>query len=295
MKIKGFDKDLKCRGFQFEIGKTYDTGAKDDELRLCSDTVFHYCDTLKNVHNYYSVRPNDKNRFCEIEVLGNGITDGEKFGSNKIKIVREIVGDELDILRGTVNGNVGIFNTGNYNTGYYNTGNCNTGDRNTGDNNTGNYNTGYYNTGNCNTGDRNTGDNNTGNCNTGDRNTGDNNTGHFNSCNNSTGLFCTIEPKAKIFDIDTNMTMTEIRGTDWYRMLFKYPLILTEWKRYTEEEKKQDKEKEVTGGYLKEYTYKEACQIWWNNYTEEEKKTIMSMPNFDKDKFKQITGIMLDF
>ena len=255
MKIKGFDKDLKCRGFQFEIGKTYDTGAKDDELRLCSDTVFHYCDTLKNVHNYYSVRPNDKNRFCEIEVLGNGITDGEKFGSNKIKIVREIVGDELDILRGTVNGNVGIFNTGNYNTGYYNTGNCNTGDRNT----------------------------------------GDNNTGHFNSCNNSTGLFCTIEPKAKIFDIDTNMTMTEIRGTDWYRMLFKYPLILTEWKRYTEEEKKQDKEKEVTGGYLKEYTYKEACQIWWNNYTEEEKKTIMSMPNFDKDKFKQITGIMLDF
>lgn len=264
MKVKGFDKDLKCRGFQFEIGKTYDTGAKNNELRLCSDTVFHYCDTLKNVHNYYSVRPNDNHRFCEIEVLGNEITGGEKFGSNKIKIVREIVGDELDILRGTVNGNVGIFNAGYYNTGNYNTGNRNAGDNNTGNYNTGNRNTGYYNTGN-------------------------NNTGHFNSCNNSTGLFCTIEPKAKIFDIDTNMTMTEIRGTDWFRMLFKYPLILTEWKRYTEEEK------EAPGGYLKEYTYKEACQIWWNNYTEEEKKTIMSMPNFDKDKFKQITGIMLDF
>ena len=70
MKIKGFDEDLKCRGYQFEVGKTYDTGAKDNELDLCSDKVFHYCDSLRKVHGYYSVKPEENNRFCEVEVLG---------------------------------------------------------------------------------------------------------------------------------------------------------------------------------------------------------------------------------
>ena len=80
MYIKGFDKDLKCRGFQFEVGVVYDTGYKKEELELCSKTVFHFCDSLEKVDYYYDCS-NKENRYCEIEVLGELIYDGKKCGS----------------------------------------------------------------------------------------------------------------------------------------------------------------------------------------------------------------------
>ena len=243
MKVKGFDEDLKCRGYQFEIGKTYEIKLPDGyELTkedLCSDKVFHYCNSLRKVHDYYSVAPEENNRFCEVEVLGREVTDGDKCGSNKIKVIREIAEKELDVLRGLINGNTGVFNSGN----------CNSGDHNS---------------------------------------------GYFNSCDYSSGLFCTQDPKVKIFDTETDMTMKEVMQTDWYRMLFKYSINLTKWIEYTDEEKQFDKDKDLIGGYLKTYTYKEACKNWWNEYTDKEKAVIMSMPNFDKDKFKQITGIEVE-
>ena len=313
MKIKGFDEDLKCRGYQFEIEKTYEIKLPDGyELTvddLCSDKVFHYCDSLRNVHGYYSVNPDDHNRFCEIEVLGREVTDGDKCGSNKIKVIREIVGEELDILKGLTDENTGFFNSGGRNSGNRNSGDCNTGNRNSGDCNTGNrnsgnrnsgnYNSGDYNSGNYNSGGRNSGDCNSGYYNSGNRNTGNRNSGYynsgdFNSCDYSSGLFCTQDPKVKIFDTETDMTMNEVMQTDWYRMLFRNPLILNEWIYYTDEEKKADKKKELIGGYLKTYSYKDACKNWWNKYTDKEKAVIMSMPNFDKDKFKQITGIEVE-
>ena len=304
MKIKGFDKDLKCRGFQFEVGKEYDTDAADEKIKLCTDTVFHYSDSLQKVHVYYSVYPNANNRFCEIEVLGAEITDGEKCGSNRIRVVREITGAELDSLRGFSNGNTGIFNTGSCNTGncnagYCNTGGFNTGSCNTGYRNAGHCNTGGFNTGNCNTGyrnvgDYNTGDHNTGNCNTGYRNVGDYNTGMFNICNFSSGFFCTVEPKAKVFDTELDMTVSDFRKTKYYEMLTKHALPLTEWIFYTEEEQQQDEEKKRIGGYLKERTFKEACALWWGQYSKAEKAVIMDMPNFDARKFEKITGIDID-
>lgn len=248
MKIKGFDKDLKCRGYQFEVGKTYEIKLPDGyeltEEDLCSDKVFHYCNSLRKVHDYYSVAPEENNRFCEVEVLGREVTDGDKCGSNKIKVIREIVGEELDILKGLTDENIGLFNSGYYNSGSYNSGNYNSGD--------------------------------------------------FNSCDYSSGLFCTQDPKVKIFDTETDVTMKEVMQTDWYRMLFKYSIDLTRWIEYTDEEKQSDKDKDLIGGYLKTYTYKEACKNWWNEYTDKEKAVIMSMPNFDKDKFKQITGIEVE-
>lgn len=234
MKIKGFDKNLCCRGMQFEVGKVYDTGAKDDEIELCSDTVFHYCDSLQKVHIRYNC--NSDNRFCEIEVLGAEVTDDKKSGSNKIKIVREIVGEELDILKGLINGNTGIFNSGDHNSGHHNS-------------------------------------------------------GDFNSCSYSSGFFCTIEPKARIFNIDTDMTVSEFYRSKYYDALCSVPFELTKWLEYGEEEKKEDENKQKIGGYLKEYTYKEACANWWSDMSKENKKIILSMPNFDKEIFKEITGI----
>ena len=272
--IKGFDKDLKCRDFQFEIGKEYKIESRN--LNLCSGTVFHFCRNIQQVHKYYSCLPNEKNRFCEIEVLGDLIEDEEKCGSNHIKVVREIKGKELNILLGMINGNTGIFNTGHWNTGDRNTGHWNTGDRNTGDRNTG---------------DRNTGDRNTGYRNTGHWNTGHWNTGHWNKCNYSTGFFNTKEQNVTIFNQPSGMSYEDFINSKYYDALASSNFTLTEWIYYTEEEKKESIIRQCIGGYLKSYTYQEACKNWWNGMSEDNRKIVMSIPNFDKKVFEEITGI----
>ena len=132
MYIKGFDKDLRCRGMQFEVGKEYSTGVADADISLCTNTVFHFCDSLRKVHTHYSVIPEEDNRFCEIEVLGALVSDDTKCGSNRIRIVREILGDELNIMRGLTDGNTGVFNSGNCNSGIFNSGDWNSGNCNSG-------------------------------------------------------------------------------------------------------------------------------------------------------------------
>ena len=158
MYIKGFDKDLRCRGMQFEVGKEYSTGVADADISLCTNTVFHFCDSLRKVHTHYSVIPEEDNRFCEIEVLGALVSDDTKCGSNRIRIVREILGDELNIMRGLTDGNAGIFNSGDWNSGNFNSGDCNSGYINSGNRNSGNFNSGSRNSGDWNSGSRNSGD-----------------------------------------------------------------------------------------------------------------------------------------
>lgn len=265
MKIKGFDKNLCCRGMQFEIGKTYETGAKDNEISLCSNTVFHYCDSIQNVHQHYSCNPNEGNRFCEIEVLGAEVSDKEKCGSNKIRIVREIVGDELKTLLGMINGNTGLFNTGDMNSGNMNSSNMNSGD---------------WNSGNMNRGYRNSGYMNNGYWNSGDWNSGNGNSGDWNSCNNSCGVFCNQEDmNIRIFNKPSGMSLRDFRRSQYYDALVSVPLELTWW----DEESKT----------LKDRSYKEACAIWWNALTEENKEIIQQIPNFDPEIFFDITGIDL--
>ena len=111
MNIKGMDKNMQCRGFQFEIGKEYKIDRDGRPLKLCSSTVFHYCKSLSQVHGYYDCNK-ENNRYFEIEVLGEEVTDGEKCGSNHIKIIREITGEELKLMKGLNGTNTGLFNSG---------------------------------------------------------------------------------------------------------------------------------------------------------------------------------------
>ena len=80
---KGFDKDLKCRGFQYEIGKEYEENAAD----ICHKG-FHACENPMDVFKYYN--PADS-RYCKVDLDANEQTgDDSKRVGKKIKIETEI-------------------------------------------------------------------------------------------------------------------------------------------------------------------------------------------------------------
>lgn len=83
--FKGFDKDLKCRGFQYEIGKDY----KQEGKVKCCEIGFHFCENPFNVFRYYS--PSDS-RYCEVEGDGNAdkANDDSKIATSHIHISEEI-------------------------------------------------------------------------------------------------------------------------------------------------------------------------------------------------------------
>ena len=91
---KGFDKDLKCRGFQYEVGKEYE----EANAALCKKG-FHACENPLDTFRYY--RPTDS-RYCEVDVDDNGernSTDSKVCGKH-IKISAEIG------LKGVINAGV---------------------------------------------------------------------------------------------------------------------------------------------------------------------------------------------
>ena len=201
---KGFDSDLKCRGFQYEVGKEYDT----DKAISCK-TGFHFCENPFDVFNYYA--PSEEkgmSRFCEVEGSGEfDKSENDKAACTHIKINAEIG------LNGLIKAGIKfIFDKVNWkNSKESNTGDCsaatNTGDcsaatntgnwsaaTNTGDRsaatNTGNF-SAATNTGDCsaatNTGNRSAATN-TGDCsaatNTGNRSAATN-TGNWSAATNT--------------------------------------------------------------------------------------------------------------
>jgi hypothetical protein len=86
---KGFDKNLQCRGHQYEIGKTYET---DKQPVRCTENGFHFCEDPLDVFRYYA--PADS-RFAE--VVGDGEIDQEQDGDSKVVVSKLHIGAEIGL------------------------------------------------------------------------------------------------------------------------------------------------------------------------------------------------------
>ena len=81
---KGMDKDMKCRDFQYEVGKEYET----NKAKAC-ECGFHACEYPLDVFSYYSPA---NSRYFEVEQSGeiSKSYDDTKVASTKIKIGAEL-------------------------------------------------------------------------------------------------------------------------------------------------------------------------------------------------------------
>ena len=87
--FKGFDKNLKCRNYQYEVGKDFE---ETGNIKACSNG-FHFCENPADIFSYYP--PSDSgnlNRYCEVEGTGKIDKDSgdSKIACSKIHISAEI-------------------------------------------------------------------------------------------------------------------------------------------------------------------------------------------------------------
>ena len=83
---KGFDKNMQCQGFQYEVGKEYKI---DGDIKCC-ERGFHACESPMEVWNFYDMLDS---RFAEVEQSGKIDKDGRsstKVCSSHIKIKAEL-------------------------------------------------------------------------------------------------------------------------------------------------------------------------------------------------------------
>ena len=273
-KVKGykvFNPDWTCRDKQYSCPGNFE---EDVTLFVCNRGM-HFCKKAADCFNYYKFDP--QNHVAEVAASGNIIEDGDKCATDKLEIIREIPWAEL----------LEIVNTGEGCTGLCNSGGYNSGDRNSGD-----WNSGNRNSGNCNSGNRNSG-----NWNSGDYNSGDRNSGDWNNTNFSNGCFNIVEPTIHLFNKPSRWTYRDWLGSEARYLMNRIQGDILEWVRLsdmTDDEKAAHPEAETTCGYLKKLDNSECAVIWWRGLTDDEKNIIMSIPNFDKKIFEEITGIDVD-
>jgi len=292
MKIyyKAFDRDLKCRGFQYVEGETY--WIEGDPI-LCGKG-FHFSKDLVLTLQYYPVNDITDNRYAVVEPLGTIIFEQatEHNGvANGIKILRVLTDEEVVVLleqrnnsghsnsgnRNSGNCNSGGSNSGNSNSGgsnsgnnnsgynnsgYNNSGYSNSGNRNSGDSNSGDSNSGSSNSGDSNSGSRNSGDSNSGSRNSGDSNSGSRNSGDWNACAYETGSFNTVQSHViRVFNMPC-------KRADWENA--KKPRFLY---------------------FSIGSDYKKSFQESFESATHEDIEMLRNLPNFDADVFFEISGI----
>ncbi|HHW90974.1 MAG TPA: hypothetical protein GX745_08750 [Clostridiales bacterium] len=87
---KGFDQNLKCQGFQYEVGKEY---KHEGEVKCCK-SGFHFCENPIDVFFYYAPAGS---RYCEVEGSGDidRDSDDSKVACSELKIGREVGLKEL--------------------------------------------------------------------------------------------------------------------------------------------------------------------------------------------------------
>ena len=246
--------------FQYAVGETYEM----EEVPIICECGFHFCERAVDCFNYYGFDP--KNKFAEIEALGDIDSDGSKSCTNKIHIIREIPWQEILDLVNTGNGCTGMGNSGNWNSGDRNSGNWNSGNRNSGNRNSGNWNSG-------------------------NRNSGD-----WNSCSYSSGCFNTIEHKMFLFNKLSDWTYHDWIRSDARRVLSGIPhrhLKPVSYDSMSDTEKEANPEVKTTGTFLRIVDNPDV-QNWWRSISDEDKKAILSIPNFNKAIFKEITGVDVD-
>jgi hypothetical protein len=89
--FKGFDKDLKCRDFQYKEGKEYET---DQKPVRCTSTGFHFCEDALDVFSYY---PPLTSKFHE--ATGSGDVDRAKGEDSKIAVSKIKIGAEISLFQ----------------------------------------------------------------------------------------------------------------------------------------------------------------------------------------------------
>lgn len=277
---KVFNSDWTCHDKQYSCPGFFE---EDVVPEVCIKGMHFFTD----IEFYFRLFPLKKDMHIA-KIIAVGDIDEGMFTNcctNKIFIVEEI---PLKTIMGKLNpgggtnigyANIGTGNYGNNNIGDNNRGNNNIGMNNCGNYNGGNSNEGYYNVGSLNMGNFNTGDNNIGYSNSGYCNIGDYNTGSYNEISYSTGFFNTKEQPIYMFNKPTKLSSFMIHKLEGMELVHQLMTLYNIDFYYNK------------NAICSSYCRKLRNKVWHCTFTEKQKEAILSLPNFDAEIFKEITGI----